>query len=93
MVNQIQKQQERVLYTAQEIAEMLLVTPKSLLNWADLGKIPVALRTGKTVRFNLTHVMEALANETAEAQKVKRERVESHRAHTTGESVITTPGA
>lgn len=70
----------RGLYTAREIAELLSVEPKTIHNWADAGKIPVAIRTGKTIRFDLDLVTLALANVTTETQKAKREQAESRMA-------------
>ena len=48
------------LYTTEEIAEVLKVDPKTVLNWAKEGIIPEAFRVGRTVRFSLDAVKEAL---------------------------------
>jgi excisionase family DNA binding protein len=48
------------LHTAEEIAEVLKVDPKTVLNWAKDGIIPEAFRVGRTVRFSLDAVKEAL---------------------------------
>jgi excisionase family DNA binding protein len=74
MENHTSKQRRRGLYTAAEIAEMLSVEPRTIHCWAEAGKIPVALRASRTVRFDLDDVKAALAKETAEAQRIKLER-------------------
>ena len=48
------------LYTAEEIAEVLKVDPKTVLNWAKAGIIPEAFRVGRTVRFSLEAVKASL---------------------------------
>ena len=48
------------LHTAEEIAEVLKVDPKTVLNWARDGIIPEAFRVGRTVRFSLDAVNAAL---------------------------------
>ncbi len=74
MKNDMKKQSKRGLYTAAEIAGLLAVEPRTIHYWAEDGRIPVALRTGRTVRFDLDDVKDALAKETAEAQRIKLER-------------------
>jgi excisionase family DNA binding protein len=48
------------LHTAEEIAEVLKVDPKTVLNWAKAGVIPEAFRVGRTVRFSLEAVKASL---------------------------------
>jgi len=48
------------LHTAEEIAEVLKVDPKTVLNWAKAGIIPEAFRVGRTVRFSLEAVKASL---------------------------------
>ena len=48
------------LHTAEEIAAVLKVDPKTVLNWAKAGIIPEAFRVGRTVRFSLDAVKAAL---------------------------------
>lgn len=56
------------LCSATQLATILSVTPKTILNWADAGDIPVAIRTARTVRFNADDVMQVLAEATGRAQ-------------------------
>lgn len=46
--------------TASQIAEALQVTSRTILEWQATGKIPAALRAGRTVRFNPKEVATAL---------------------------------
>lgn len=46
--------------TARQIAEALQVTSRTILEWEATGKIPAALRTGRTVRFSPAQVANAL---------------------------------
>ena len=48
------------LHTAEEIAAVLKVDPKTVLNWAKSGIIPEAFRVGRTVRFSLDAVKDSL---------------------------------
>ena len=48
------------LATAEQIAEAIQVTPRTVHNWAVTGTIPTALRCGKVVRFNPPAVAVAL---------------------------------
>jgi excisionase family DNA binding protein len=68
------------LHTAAEIAQLISVDTKTIHNWADAGMIPVALRTGKTIRFDLELVKKALAENTAEAQRAKIDQLEARKA-------------
>ncbi len=47
--------------TAAEIAEFLSVTPRTVYQWAEEGRIPTAFRNGRTVRFSLDAVMASLS--------------------------------
>jgi excisionase family DNA binding protein len=49
------------LSTASQIADALQVTSRTVLEWEATGKIPAALRTGRTVRFNPAAIVKALA--------------------------------
>jgi excisionase family DNA binding protein len=46
--------------TATEIAAFLNVTPRTVYQWAEEGRIPTAFRNGRTVRFSLDTVMASL---------------------------------
>jgi excisionase family DNA binding protein len=46
--------------TASQIAKALQVTSRTILEWEAAGKIPAALRTGRTVRFHPGEVAKAL---------------------------------
>lgn len=48
------------LVTADEIGAPLGVTGRTVLNWAEAKKIPIAFRLGKIVRFDPAAVAEAL---------------------------------
>ena len=48
------------LSTASQIAGALQVTSRTVLEWEATGKIPAALRTGRTVRFNHAAIVNAL---------------------------------
>jgi hypothetical protein len=48
------------LSTATQIAGLLQVSPRVVHLWASSGKIPVALRQGKVVRFHPPAVAQAL---------------------------------
>lgn len=48
------------LATAEQIAAVLQVTPRTILYWAERGTIPTALRKGKIVRFHPPSVAAAL---------------------------------
>ena len=48
------------LQTARDIATHLKVTPRTVLYWAEEGKIPTAFRNGRTVRFSLEAVETSL---------------------------------
>lgn len=65
------------LYSAAEIAAIVLVEPRTIHNWARNGLIPVALRIGKTVRFDLDEVSQTLEEETRRAQLNKLDRIGS----------------
>lgn len=62
------------LLTAAAIAAIFAVQPKTIHNWADSGRIPVAIRVGHTIRFNLDDVMQALDEETRDAQLARVRR-------------------
>ncbi len=74
MDNNLSKKGRRGLYTAAEIAELFSVETRTIHCWAEAGKIPVALRTSRTVRFELDDVKAALAKQTEEAQRKMLER-------------------
>lgn len=59
---------EHGLLTAAAIAAIFSVQPKTIYNWADAGLIPVAIRVGHTIRFNLDDVTQALNEATRDAQ-------------------------
>lgn len=44
--------------TSEEVAEMLRVTPRTILNLADEGKLPGAFRVGKQWRFSRSKLRE-----------------------------------
>jgi excisionase family DNA binding protein len=46
--------------TAQELAEVLKVAPRTVLAWHREGRIPAVQPTGSTVRFILEDVLAAL---------------------------------
>ena len=46
--------------TADEIAVFLNVTPRTVYQWAEAGRIPTAFRNGRTVRFSLEAVKASL---------------------------------
>lgn len=48
------------LATAEQIAEALQITPRTVHNWSVAGTIPTALRCGKVVRFHPPAVAAAL---------------------------------
>lgn len=48
------------LSTTQEVARVLNVTPRTIGRWADDGRIPVAARTDRILRFDLDEVLAAL---------------------------------
>ncbi len=48
------------LQTADDIAAFLKVSSRTVYLWAEGGRIPVAYRNGKTVRFRLADVQESL---------------------------------
>ena len=48
------------LATAEQIARVLQVTPRTVHYWADRGEIPTALRRGKVVRYHPPDVAAAL---------------------------------
>lgn len=48
------------LSTATQIGDALQVTSRTILEWEAQGKIPAALRSGRTVRFNPAAVVKAL---------------------------------
>jgi hypothetical protein len=48
------------LATAEQIAEAVQVTPRTVHYWAEAGTIPTALRQGKIVRFHPPAVAAAL---------------------------------
>ena len=48
------------LHTAEEIAALLKVDPKTVFNWAKAGIIPEAIRQGKVIHFRKADVMKAL---------------------------------
>jgi len=60
------------LQTAQEVAAHLNVTPRTVLYWAEEGKIPTAFRSGRTVRFRLKDVQASLnVNNSGEGRDVE----------------------
>ena len=67
------------LLKAREIAGLLAVDTKTIHNWANEGKIPVALRTGRTVRFRLCEVTESLSQATYALQQQKMKRWQADR--------------
>ncbi len=74
MENQQQQQHiSRGLLKASDIARILTVTPRTVLNWCERGLIPVALRAGRTVRFDICAVREALGAATTDEQQQKLE--------------------
>lgn len=48
------------LATAEQLAEVLQVSPRTIHNWAIDGTIPTAVRCGKVVRFHPPTVAKAL---------------------------------
>lgn len=48
------------LATAEQLAEVIQVSPRTIHNWAEAETIPVALRCGKVVRFSPPAVARAL---------------------------------
>ena len=46
--------------TADEIAAFLNVTPRTVYQWAEEGRIPTAFRNGRTVRFSLDAIKTSL---------------------------------
>ena len=48
------------LATAEQIAEVIQVSPRTIHYWAEAGTIPTALRHGKVVRFHPPAVASAL---------------------------------
>lgn len=68
------------LVRTSELARILSVDPKTIRLWADSGKIPVALWTGKTIRFNICAVKQVLDALTAAALKEKQERRQAAKA-------------
>jgi excisionase family DNA binding protein len=53
----------RRFLTAEQLAELLQVKPKSIYHWAEIGKIP-SHKFGESLRFDLKEVLEATRNET-----------------------------
>lgn len=48
------------LLTRRELAKALTVGPDTISRWAKEKRIPCAVRTGRTMRFDLDEVLEAL---------------------------------
>jgi hypothetical protein len=48
------------LSTATQIGDALQVSSRTILEWEAQGKIPAALRSGRTVRFNPQAIVKAL---------------------------------
>lgn len=71
------------LLKASDIARILAVNPKTILNWSEAGKIPVALRAGRTVRFNICAVKQALDAATTAAQQRKLEQKQAAKSAVT----------
>jgi hypothetical protein len=80
MVTRNTETQKGGLHTAAELAKILSVTSKTIHNWADEGIIPVAVRSLKTVRFNLDDVMQALNEVTGRTQRAKQSRGQARRS-------------
>lgn len=59
------------LETAEEVAVRLQVEERTVRVWASAGKIPVAVRVGKVLRFDWAEVAARLAAD-AEARPVGR---------------------
>ena len=49
--------------TVKELAEALNVSPRTIIKWRQLGKIP-AYKIGNAVRFNLDEVTKAIVTRT-----------------------------
>jgi excisionase family DNA binding protein len=56
------------LYSAQEIAERFGVKSQTVLEWYHAGVIPARVAYGRTYRFELAEVTNALAEHAAERQ-------------------------
>lgn len=69
MNNILSKQQTEGLLKASQVAAILAVNSKTIRNWSESGKIPVAYRLGSTARFNLEQVQQALEKETENAMR------------------------
>ncbi len=53
--------QRRKPLTTEELAEHLTVTPRTIQNWRDSGKVPFIRITARCFRYDLDQVERALA--------------------------------
>jgi excisionase family DNA binding protein len=62
--------QDAPIVTTEELAELLGLSRHSIRRWAHSGAIP-ALKTGRTYRFSVPRVIEAL-QQAAQAEQARR---------------------
>jgi excisionase family DNA binding protein len=65
--------------TASQIAKALQVTSRTILEWEAAGKIPAALRTGRTVRFHPGEVAKGSGHSPCGVESVPVSRVSPHK--------------
>ncbi len=61
------------LLTADELAEVLQVSKRTVKTWLADGLIPAAIREGQVLRFDLPKVKQSLAKRAAKASKTPTE--------------------